>query len=76
MSSEAPKINNKAALLNKDALAVLIRENATIFEYDYGTKKVNASWDKRRKNIIKSIDEVKQFANYQGQPVANQNLYY
>ena len=64
MSSEAPKINNKAALLNKDALAVLIRENATIFEYDYGTKKVNASWDKRRKNIIKSIDEVKQFANY------------
>ena len=51
MSLEAPNLNNKAALLNKDALAVLIRENATIFEYDYGTKKVNASWDKRRKNI-------------------------
>ena len=46
MSSEAPKINNKAALLNKDALAVLIRENATIFEYDYGTKQVDISWIK------------------------------
>ena len=64
MTSEAPKINNKAALLNKDALAVLLRENATIFEYDYGTKQVDISWDKRRKNIIKSTEEIKPFANY------------
>ena len=64
MSSEAPKINNKAAILNKDALAVLLRENATIFEYDYGTKQVDISWDKRRKKIIKSTEEIKPFANY------------
>ena len=54
MSLEAPNLNNKAALLNKDALAVLLRENATIFEYDYGTKQVDISWDKRRKRIVNS----------------------
>ena len=64
MSLEAPNLNNKAALLNKDALAILLRENATIFEYDYGTKKVNVSWDQRRKRIVKSTDEIKPFANY------------
>ena len=41
MSLEATNLSNKAALLNKDALAILLRENATIFEYDYGTKQVN-----------------------------------
>ena len=64
MSLEAPNLNNKAVLLNKDALAILLRENATIFEYDYGTKKVNLSWDQRRKRIVKSTDEIKPFANY------------
>ena len=64
MSLEAPNLNNKAALLNKDALAVLLRENATIFEYDYGTKQVDISWDKRRKRIVKSTDQLKPFANY------------
>ncbi|MDC3035952.1 hypothetical protein OA107_00995 [Candidatus Pelagibacter sp.] len=64
MSLEAPNLSNKAALLNKDALAILLRENATIFEYDYGTKQVNLSWDQRRKKIIKSTDQLKPFANY------------
>ena len=64
MSLEAPNLNNKASLLNKDALAILLRENATIFEYDYGTKQVNLSWDQRRKKIIKSTDQLKPFANY------------
>ena len=64
MSLEAPNLSNKAALLNKDALAILLRENATIFEYDYGTKQVNLSWDQRRKKIIKSTDQLKRFANY------------
>ena len=55
MTSDAPINGSNAALLNKEAIAALLRENATIFEYDYGTKKVDVSWDKRRKNIIKSF---------------------
>ncbi len=51
-------------LLNKEAIGNLLRENATIFEYDYGTKLVNLSWDQRRKRIIKSAEDIKQFANY------------
>ena len=43
---------------------MLLRENATIFEYDYGTKQVDISWDKRRKRIVKSTEEIKPFANY------------
>ena len=49
MTTEAPINGTNTALLNKDAIEVLLRENATIFQYDYGTKQV-ISWDKDAKN--------------------------
>ena len=64
MTTEAPINGTNTALLNKDAIEVLLRENATIFQYDYGTKQVNLSWDQRRKRIIKSTEDLKPFNNY------------
>ena len=63
-SIEASRSPANTDLLNKEAIGNLLRENATIFEYDYGTKLVNLSWDQRRKRIIKSAEDIKQFANY------------
>ena len=54
MTSDAPINGSNAALLNKEAIAALLRENATIFEYDYGTKRVEISWDQRRKKTGKA----------------------
>ena len=64
MTSDAPINGSNAALLNKEAIAALLRENATIFEYDYGTKQVDISWEKRRKKTVKSVEDIKPFANY------------
>ena len=49
MTSDAPINGSNAALLNNEAIAALLRENATIFEYDYGTKQVDISWDQAKK---------------------------
>ena len=43
-SIEASRSPANTDLLNKEAIGNLLRENATIFEYDYGTKLVNLSW--------------------------------
>ena len=64
MSSEASIRVENTNILNKEAIANLLRENATIFEYDYGTKQVNLSWDQRRKKIIRSVEDIKPFRNY------------
>lgn len=50
--------------LNKEALSALIMANVTVFAYDYGTKTVKASWLKRRKQIINSVDDVDEYKNY------------
>ena len=50
--------------LNKEALSALISANVTVFAYDYGTKTVKASWLKRRKQIINSVDDVDEYKNY------------
>ena len=64
MTLESPLNANNESLLNRAAIEVLLRENATIFQYDYGTKQVNLSWDQRRKRIIKSTEDLKPFNNY------------
>ena len=64
MTLESPLNANNESLLNRAAIEVLLRENATIFQYDYGTKQVNLSWDQRRKRIIKSTGDLKPFNNY------------
>ena len=50
--------------LNKEAISALIASNVTVFEHDYGTKKVIASWSNRRKAIINSVDDVDEYKNY------------
>ena len=50
--------------LNKDAIGALLLNNVTVFEHDYGTKTVKESWLKRRAKVIKSVEDVKEFANY------------
>ena len=54
----------EALKLNKDALSALITANVTVFAYDYGTKTVKASWLKRRKAIINSVDDLDEYKNY------------
>ena len=54
----------EALKLNKEALSALISANVTVFAYDYGTKTVKASWLKRRKQIINSVDDVDEYKNY------------
>jgi len=50
--------------LNKEALSALISANVTVFGHDYGTKQVKASWLKRRKQIINSVDDADDYKNY------------
>lgn len=50
--------------LNKEAIGALLAENASIFEYDFGTKAVETSWTKRKSAIIKSVEDVKDYKNY------------
>ena len=50
--------------LNKEALSALIASNVTVFEHDYGTKTVKATWLNRRKAIINSADDVDEYKNY------------
>ena len=57
-------MTNPACNLNKEALEALLSANASIFEYDYGTKEAKISWLKRRKRIISSADDIKPYANY------------
>ena len=57
-------ITQEPLKLNKEALSALISANVTVFAYDYGTKTVKASWLKRRKQIINSVDDVDEYKNY------------
>ena len=47
-----------------DVMPTLLRENLAIFSYKFGTKKVDISTLQRRKRIVKSIEEVNEYANY------------
>ena len=58
MSIEAFPQNKTTLRLNKEALAALLRENATVFEHDFGTKQVVATWASRRSKIIKTVEDI------------------
>ena len=47
-----------------DVMPTLLRENLAVFSYKFGTKKVDISTLQRRKRIVKSIEEVNEYANY------------
>ena len=47
-----------------DVMPTLLRENLAVFWYNFGTKKVDISTLQRRKRIVKSIEEVNEYANY------------
>ena len=49
--------------LNKEAIASLLSSNVTVFAHKYGTKTVLASWLKRRKAVINSVDDLDEFKN-------------
>jgi len=49
---------------NKEAISTLIASNVTVFGHKFGTKKVEASWLKRRKAIINSVDDLDEYKNY------------
>ena len=60
MSSEVSTTVSKTL----HAISVLLKTDAIIFASDYGKKAVEESWAKRLNKVVKALDQVKEFSNY------------
>ena len=51
-------------MFKTDVASKLLAENVTFFPYEYGTKAVKVTTAQRLKSVIKSVDQVNDYANH------------
>ena len=56
-------MSTRELMFKTDVASKLLAENVTFFPYDYGSKAVKVTTAERLKSVIKSVDQVNDYAN-------------